>query len=53
MTDYIINEKGTEVISERHQKDYKREDNDFVAQEPKTHEDTSTDSFTDISFEDI
>ena len=53
MTDYIINEKGTEVISERHQKDYKREDNDFVAQKAKTHEDTSTDSFTDISFEDI
>ncbi|MBT8244861.1 MAG: PUR family DNA/RNA-binding protein [Winogradskyella sp.] len=55
MTDYIINEKGTEVISERHQKDYKREDNDFVAQEAKTQEDTdtSTDSFTDISFDDI
>ena len=53
MTDYIINEKGEEVISERHQKDFKRED-DFVAQEAKTPEDTnSTDSFTDISFEDI
>lgn len=53
MTDYIVNEKGTEVISERHQKDYKREDN-FVAQEAKTPEDTkSTDSFTDISFDDI
>ena len=35
MTDYIINEKGEEVISERHQKDFKRED-DFVAQEAKT-----------------
>ncbi|MUU79807.1 PUR family DNA/RNA-binding protein [Winogradskyella endarachnes] len=53
MTDYIINEKGQEVISERHQKDYKREDN-FVAQEAKTSEDTtSTESFTDISFDDI
>ncbi|WP_299128446.1 PUR family DNA/RNA-binding protein [uncultured Winogradskyella sp.] len=53
MTDYIINEKGEEVISERHQKDFKRED-DFVAQEAKTTEDTqSTDSFTDISFDDI
>ena len=53
MTDYIINEKGEEVISERHQKDFKRED-DFVAQEGKTPEDTkSTDSFTDISFDDI
>ncbi|WP_178985621.1 PUR family DNA/RNA-binding protein [Winogradskyella helgolandensis] len=53
MTDYIINEKGQEVISERHQKDFKRED-DFVAQEAKTPEDTkSIDSFTDISFDDI
>jgi hypothetical protein len=53
MTDYIINEKGEEVISERHQKDFKRED-DFVSQEAKTPEDTNgTDSFTDISFDDI
>ena len=53
MTDYIINEKGEEVISERHQKDFKRED-DFVAQEAKTPEDTkNTNSFTDISFDDI
>ncbi|EPR74408.1 hypothetical protein ADIWIN_0509 [Winogradskyella psychrotolerans RS-3] len=53
MTDYIINEKGQEVISERHQKDFKRED-DFVTQEAKTPEDTkSIDSFTDISFDDI
>ncbi|WP_407556964.1 PUR family DNA/RNA-binding protein [Winogradskyella sp. 4-2091] len=52
MTDYIINEKGQEVISERHQKDFKRED-DFVAQEAKTPADTNTDSFTDISFDDI
>lgn len=53
MTDYIINEKGEEVISERHQKDFKREDNNFVAKEAKTPEDTNTDSFTDISFDDI
>ncbi len=54
MTDYIINEKGEEVISERHQKDYKRED-DFVQQEAKTPQDTEpiTESFTDISFDDI
>lgn len=53
MTDYIVSEKGEEVISERHQKDFKRDD-DFVAQEAKTPEDTkSVDSFTDISFDDI
>ena len=26
MTDYIVNEKGQEVISERHQKDYVKEE---------------------------
>lgn len=48
MTDYIINEKGEEVISERHQKDFKREDYSTVSEET-----TSTDSFTDLNFEDI
>ena len=52
MTNYIIDEKGEEVISERHQKDFKRED-EFVTHEAKTLEDTSTESFTDISFDDI
>ncbi|WP_426429811.1 PUR family DNA/RNA-binding protein [Winogradskyella sp. HB-48] len=53
MTDYIINEKGEEVISERHQKDFKRED-DFETQEAKISGDLNgTDSFTDISFDDI
>lgn len=58
MTDYIIREKGDEVISERHQKDFKKEynTNDVVAPETNeaTKEDTpSTDNFTDISFDDI
>lgn len=52
MTDYIVNEKGEEVISERHQKDFKREeyatDQNNVDETP-----TSPDNFTDISFEDI
>ena len=58
MTDYIINEKGEEVISERHQKDYKRED-DLTASNTETKEAADTteaespESFTDISFEDI
>ncbi len=54
MTDYIIAEKGDEVISERHQKDYKKEDyssKEEVA-EPSDNND-SADKFTDISFEDI
>ena len=49
-TDYIINEKGDEVISERHQKDFKKEETITVSEDEKT---PSTDSFTDISFDDI
>ncbi len=47
-TDYIIEAKGEEVISERHQKDFKRpsEINEEAA-------DSSTESFTDVNFEDI
>lgn len=60
MTDYIVDEKGDEVISERHQKDYKKEDaDDFdsssndVSNEDSNHVPKSTESFTDINFEDI
>ncbi len=57
MTDYIVNEKGEEVISERHQRDFKKEpftEND--SNEENTEEVTSTTSaekFTDVSFDDI
>jgi hypothetical protein len=44
-TDYIITEKGNEVISERHQKNFKKEDNSL--------ENKTTESFTDVSFDDI
>lgn len=47
-TDYIVNEKGVEVISERHQKDFKKEEVAEEATEEKT-----TESFTDVNFEDI
>ena len=49
-TDYIVTEKGQEVISERHQKDYKREE---VPSENALSEETPAESFTDVSFEDI
>ena len=49
MTSYVINEKGEEVISERHQKDYKKE---FETEELVT-ETATAESFTDISFDDI
>ena len=60
MTDYIIDEKGDEVISERHQKDFKKEDynttSDDVAEGGESMDDSDSDSadkFTDINFEDI
>ncbi|QLG46271.1 PUR family DNA/RNA-binding protein [Costertonia aggregata] len=46
MMDYIIDAKGTEVISERHQKDFKKE-------EPNENTESSEGSFTDVSFDDI
>lgn len=52
MTDYIISEKGDEVISERHQKDFKK-DYEQPAVENVTEETKSTESFTDIDFDDI
>ncbi|WP_299334012.1 PUR family DNA/RNA-binding protein [uncultured Psychroserpens sp.] len=60
MTDYIIAEKGDEVISERHQKDFKKEDyssqtnNDDIAEGGESITDSdSAEKFTDINFEDI
>ncbi|MEM1258563.1 MAG: PUR family DNA/RNA-binding protein [Bacteroidota bacterium] len=46
MMDYIIEEKGLEVISERHQKDFKKE-----GETPD--EGDSPGSFTDVDFDDI
>jgi len=43
MTQYVLDNKGEEVISERHQRDYKKEENS----------DDSSNSFTDVRFEDI
>lgn len=51
MMDYIIDEKGQEVISERHQKDYKKEDED--ADGVDLGENGSVERFTDVDFDDI
>ena len=56
MTNYIIDEKGEEVISDRHQKDYKKEDYSTIEEstEDATEETpASSESFTDVNFEDI
>lgn len=49
MTDYVLQHKGEEVISERHQKDFKRE----FPQETNDSQPTIEKSFTDINFDDI
>ena len=59
MTDYVISEKGEEVISERHQKDFKKEDNTESTDEKNDENEKEDDSnessneFTDVSFDDI
>jgi hypothetical protein len=52
MTDYIIDEKGDEVISDRHQKDFKKEYDDDSSNKEDTAIKTP-ESFTDIDFDDI
>ena len=51
MTQYVIEEKGDEVISERHQKDFKKDYED--SNEEDDFEDASTENFTDVDFDDI
>ena len=59
MTDYVISEKGEEVISERHQKDFKKEDNTELTEktndenEKEDGSNESSNEFTDVSFDDI
>ncbi|MGO1751192.1 MAG: PUR family DNA/RNA-binding protein [Psychroflexus sp.] len=50
-TDFIVNEKGEEVISERHQKDYQKTDTKEVHDEQESNKKVA--AFTDLSFDDI
>jgi hypothetical protein len=50
MTSYVLNHKGEEVISERHQKDFKKE---YTTDKIEDTETPSSSSFTDIDFDDI
>ncbi|WPR73249.1 PUR family DNA/RNA-binding protein [Flavobacterium sp. NG2] len=52
MTSYVLNHKGEEVISERHQRDFKKE---YATEKATIDEDAipQTSSFTDIDFDDI
>ena len=49
MTTYVLNHKGEEVISERHQKDFKKE----YQQETIEDKPVAEKSFTDVDFDDI
>ena len=49
MTSYVLDHKGEEVISERHQKDFKKE---FIQEESDLNGSPKA-SFTDINFDDI
>ena len=53
MTQYVINHKGEEVISEIHQKDFKKEYTTPAAETKNTEETPNADNFTDVSFDDI
>lgn len=51
MTSFVIDEKGEEVISERHQKDFKKDRN--PDSEDTVNESAAAEKFSDISFEDL
>ncbi|TXN35058.1 DUF3276 family protein [Flagellimonas hymeniacidonis] len=53
MMDYIIDEKGQEVISERHQKDFKKEEENDTSENGPSENGTATGNFTDVDFDDI
>ena len=48
MTDFVLSQKGEEVISERHQKDFKKE---YLSE--RTQDEEPRNNFTDIDFDDI
>jgi Protein of unknown function (DUF3276) len=52
-TSFIIDQKGEEVISERHQKDFKKPSEESQETATSVEETSSTESFTDVKFEDI
>jgi hypothetical protein len=55
MIQYIIDEKGEEVISERHQKDFKKEEPEGTPADAdvQANDDSDTSNFTDVDFDDI
>ena len=54
MTKYILDEKGLEVISEIHQKDFQKEEHSNPKNEvEKSEKEIEKENFTDVDFDDI
>lgn len=53
VTDYIINEKGEEVISERHNPEFKKHADDFDGNEVGHEEAGGGNAYTNVNFEEI
>ncbi len=53
MTQFIVEEKGEEVISERHQKDFQKSYERGATENVEQPVAVSTENFTDVSFDDI
>ncbi|MBT3561743.1 MAG: PUR family DNA/RNA-binding protein [Flavobacteriaceae bacterium] len=54
MTQYILDEKGLEVISEIHQKDFQKEEHSDPKNEvEKSEKEIEKENFTDVDFDDI
>ena len=53
VTDYIINEKGEEVISERHNPEFKKHSDDFDGNEVDHEEASGGNAYTNVNFEEI
>lgn len=52
-TSYVVNEKGEEVISERHQKNFENQHFSSNGQNESMTSRNDSESFTDVDFEDI
>ncbi len=56
MTEYIISQKGEEVISERHQKDFKKDyenEDETISEKVEVKDESAPENFTDVDFDDI
>ena len=52
-TDYILEKRGEEVISDRHEPDYHKKHNGIVDLNDDVEQEEPTKEFTDVSFDDI